>query len=358
MKALLNVNDDTVKDIIAKRPYVSPKDFYYRVNPKKQAMVSLIKSGAFDNMMERKLCMAWFIWETCDKKSRITLQNLPGLIKYQLLPEDTEERIMARRVYEFNRYLKAVCKSTDYFILDSRAESFIYEIGCEDLITWYPDYTPTLDFKKWEKVYQGWMDVFRKWIAADKETILNNLNGLIFKQDWDKYATGNYSSWEMEAMCFYYHDHELKNINFQKYGISNFFELPENPEVERTFTKGGKTINIFKLYRICGTCIAKNKVKSSVSLLTPQGVVNVKFRKEYFALFDKQISEKQEDGTKKVKEKSWFNRGEMIVVQGIRSGDDFITKKYASSIGHQLYKITQIINNTDLELTTERYGVE
>ena len=79
---------------------------------------------------------------------------------------------------------------------------------------------------------------------------------------------------------------------------------------------------------------------------------------EYFALFDKQISEKQEDGTKKVKEKSWFNRGEMIVVQGIRSGDDFITKKYASSIGHQLYKISKIVNNTDLELTTERYGVE
>lgn len=202
------------------------------------------------------------------------------------------------------------------------------------------------------------MDVFRKWIAADKDAILNNLNSLIFKQDWDKYAAGNYSSWEMEAMCFYYHDHELKNIDFQKYGIQDFFKLPPEPTIANTFTRNGKTINMFNLYKICGTCIAKNKTKSTVSLLTPTGVVNVKFRKEYFALFDKQISEKQADGTKKVKEKSWFNRGQMIVVQGIRSGDDFITKKYASSGGHQLYKISKIINGTDLELTTERYGVE
>ena len=52
-------------------------------------------------------------------------------------------------------------------------------------------------------------------------------------------------------------------------------------------------------------------------------------------MFDKQISERQLDGTKKVKEKSWFNRGNMIVVTGIRSGDDFISKKYASTGGHQ-----------------------
>ena len=99
---------------------------------------------------------------------------------------------------------------------------------------------------------------------------------------------------------------------------------------------------MFKLYKICGTCIAKNKAKSTVSLLTTDGVVNVKFRKEYFALFDKQISVRGADGVKHVVEKSWFNRGSMIVVMGIRSGDDFVSKKYASAGGHQLYKITSI----------------
>ena len=50
----------------------------------------------------------------------------------------------------------------------------------------------------------------------------------------------------------------------------------------------------------------------------------------------------------------------MIVVQGIRSGDQFITKKYASSGGHQLYKIDEVLENGDLILKDSRYqgGIE
>jgi DNA polymerase-3 subunit alpha len=69
LKGMLNVGDDLVARIIANRPYVSPKDFYNKVKPTKQAMISLIKGGAFDDMEDRKLVMAWYIWETCDKKS-------------------------------------------------------------------------------------------------------------------------------------------------------------------------------------------------------------------------------------------------------------------------------------------------
>ena len=72
-------------------------------------------------------------------------------------------------------------------------------------------------------------------------------------------------------------------------------------------------------------------------------------------MFDKQISELGADGKKHIQEKSWFNRGSMIVVQGIRSGDQFITKKYASSGGHQLYKITEVFPNGEIALQTERY---
>ena len=110
MKGLLNVSDAVIDDIIKNRPYISPKDFLLKVRPNKQAMISLIKGGAFDTMIDRKICMGWYIWETCDKKKRITLQNMGGLIKYNLLPEKNEQQIMARRVYEFNRYLKSVCK--------------------------------------------------------------------------------------------------------------------------------------------------------------------------------------------------------------------------------------------------------
>ena len=144
-----------------------------------------------------------------------------------------------------------------------------------------------------------------------------------------------------------------------------FYYLDEDgrikaPVIDRTFTKGGKEIKIFKLDKICGTCIAKNKIKSTVTLLTTTGVVNVKFRKEYFSLFDKQISVRGDDGVKHVVEKSWFNRGNMIVVTGMRSGDDFISKKYASTGGHQLYRIEKINEDGTLELKDHRYqgGIE
>ena len=352
LKGLLNVGDDLINNIIINRPYVSVKDFYYRIKPSKQAMISLIKSGAFDEMMDRKDLMIWYIWETCDKKSRLTLQNLATLIRYNLLPEDKDEYVMARRVYEFNRYLKAVCKDGNVYKVDERAINFLTEIGCDDLI----GSCCLLDSKAWDKVYQKYMDTFRAWITENKDVILNKLNNKIFKDDWDKYASKSISAWEMEVLCFYYHEHELAHVNNSKYGFVDFFHLPEEPIVDKVFSKGNKTITMYKLHKICGTCIAKNKTKSTVTLLTTSGVVEVKFRKEYFSLFDKQISEKQADGTKKVMEKSWFNRGNMIAVQGIRQGDNFIAKKYASSGGHQLYKIDKILDNGDIELKDERYN--
>ena len=363
LKGMLNVGDEVVSAIIENRPYSSLKDFLYRVKPGKQAMISLIKGGAFDDMEDRKFAMAWYIWETCDKKSRLTLQNMSSLIKYDLLPND-EKFILARRVFEFNRYLKAITKADKYsykdlYTLDERAISFLHEIECDDImetdnLAWF------VNIKRWDKVYQAYMDIFRSWITENKEQILEDLNSKIFMEDWNKYATGSISAWEMEALCFYYHDHELINAKKDKYGLVDFHKLPEDPIIEKTFQKNGKDIHIFKLHRICGTCIAKNKTKSTVTLLTTSGIVNVKFRKEYFSLFDKQISERQEDGTKKIMEKSWFNRGNMIIVTGIRSGDDFISKKYASTGGHQLYKINEILPNGDLVLQDGRYqgGIE
>lgn len=359
LKGMLNIGDDFIEEIIEGRPYVSPKDFCQRINPKKQAMISLIKGGAFDDMCDRRFLMAWYIWETCDKKSRLTLQNLPSIIKYGLLPENTPQQVMARRVYEFNRYLKAISKGKcrkDCYLVDERATNFLIELNLEHLIK---EMGMIILVKDWDKIYQSHMDVFRCWLGENKDQILNELNFKIFQEDWIKYAgekgKDNYSAWEMETLCFYYHQHELKGANFAKYGCLDFFAMPEEPRVERNFiAKGGKEVRIFELKRICGTCIAKNKTKGTVTLLTTSGVVNVRFRKEYFALFDKQISARGADGVKHRIESSWFNRGSMIMVTGMRQGDDFVAKKYASTAGHTLYKIAAIQENGDLLLQTER----
>ena len=348
MKGMLNVGDDIIEEIIKNRPYISPRDFINKINPKRNVMISLIKGGAFDNLIDRKECMAWYIWETCDKKKKLNLQNLLGLMKYKLLPEENENQVMARRVYEFNRYLKAITvpanKLKPYYVLDERALGFLVNIQKEELICQNGNIYCILK-DDWDKIYQKWMDIFRQWLTDNQEEILDKYNKIIFLEDWNKYAKGTLSAWEMDALCFYYHEHELKNIDNYRYGFVNFNDLPVEPEIERSFYKGTKKINLFKLYKICGTCIAKNKLKSSVTLLTTSGIVEVKFRKEYFSLFDRQISAKGEDGKKHIIEKSWFNRGSMIIVRGMRNEDTFIAKKYNSTEGHTLYKIDEVIGD-------------
>lgn len=359
LKGAANISDDFIKQIIANRPYVSMYDFYARVHPKAQQMVSLIRGGAFDSLEPRYQAMVEYVWLKCDKKKRITLQNLPSLIRYGLLPEDTEERIEARKFYEFTRYLKTECKylpDPSMYLANDIVIEFLNAHDLSDLLIINTESRCTfIDVKMWDKVYQKQMDVFRDWIASDKEGILNALNDAIFMEEWEKYGKGNLSSWEMKALCFYYHPHELINANTRKYGISNYKDLPEVPVVERIYQRGNASIPIYHLDRICGTCIAKDKAKSTVYLLTTQGVVTVKFTKEYFSMFDRRISTiDPTTGKKKFLEDSWFNRGSMILVKGFRREDMFVSRNYAASPGHQLYRITQVLPNGDLELQGER----
>ena len=351
LKALSNINNDTVDLIIKNRPYSSIKDFLKKCPLTKTAVISLIKAGAFDKFMDRKLTMGWYLWEICDKKKKLTLQNMPGLIKYNLLPEDTEERITARRIYEFNRYLKSVCKTKDKNIyqLDDRAVNFLTEIEADNLI----DSDLTLKASLWDKIYQSWMDVFRKWIADDKDQILYELNAQIYLEEWNHYAKGTISTWEMQSMCFYYHEHELANVQKERYGIVNFNEL-ENEKIDYMLKRNGRQIPIYELVRIIGTVIAKNDTRHSITLLTPDGVVNVKMTGELYAMYKKQISQVQADGSKKVIEKSWFTRGTMLMLQGFRRDDTFVTKSYSRSLFHQIYKIDSINEDNTIELRHER----
>lgn len=353
LKGMLNVGDDVIQQIIEKRPFTSFEDFLTRVKCGKQAVISLIKGGAFDKFGERKQIMAKYIWMTCDKKKRLTLQNMNGLVQRGMIPEKLSRQ---KTVFEFNRYLKDKCTlktEPEYFILDDRAIRYVDNnypsVHLEVFLNTY-----ALNKKMWDKIYQAEMDIVREHLKNQQDEMLYQMNKSIFLDDWNKYAQGSYSAWEMEALCFYHHEHEMKNLNRKKYGIVNFFDLPEEPEVDYYIKRGGSEIPIYKLHRIAGTCIAKNKVKGTVSLLTPEGVVEVKFRNEYFAMFDKQISARGADGVKHVVEKSWFNRGSMIVVTGMRRGDDFVPKKYATTPGHQLYHVDTLNPDGTMVLRAER----
>ena len=361
MKALNGVGGPIIDAIIEGRPYKTFKDFLNRCPLNKTAMISLIKGGAFDKMEvewaeelgvhPRILIMAYYLSKVSDPKSRLTLQNFNGLLQRDLIPSKLD---LQKKIFNFNKYLKTR-KTGQYYVFDDICEEFYskhFDLEKLDIINGLTCIKQTT----WDKIYQSEMDTARDWLKVNQEEILKELNFCLFKETWMKYATGTLSSWEMEALCFYYHEHELANVNTYKYGIVNFSDLPETPEVDYFFKRNGKDIPIYKTYKIIGTVISKNDSRSSISLLTTQGVVNVKFTKEYYAMFGRQISEKQEDGTKKVMEKGWFQRGTKVMCTGFRRDDMFVTKSYKHTPTHQLYKIVDVKENGDIELTHSRYG--
>ena len=364
MKALSNIGGPVIEQIIAGRPYYGIADFMNRCPLNKTSMISLIKAGAFDKLEvewgkeaheePRKLIMAYYLSKNCDAKKKLTLQNFNGLLTHNLIPDDLE---LQKRTFLFTKYLKANKKVGKYYVFDNACETFYNEYFDSDKLNVINGVTCILQ-TDWEKIYKKVMDEVRTWLQENQQEILNKFNEVLFKEAWDKYAQGSISAWEMESLCFYYHEHELSHINKNKYGLVNFNSLSSEPDIDYMFKRNGKDIPIYKIYRIAGTVISKNDTRSSISLLTTDGVVNVKFSKEYFAMAARQISEKQEDGTKKITEKGWFVRGTKLLVQGYKRDDTFVGKTYSKTIGHQLYKITNINKDGTLELQHERKGQE
>ena len=363
MKALGGINTETIDKIIGGRPYAGIADFMAKCPLNKTAMISLIKSGAFDKTAEawgkelgvepRKVVMAYYLSKTSEPKKRLTLQNFNGLIQHNLIPEDLD---FQRRVFNFNKYLKANQKVGKYYVFNDICNNFYEQYFDIDKLEIINGCTCILQ-TAWDKIYQVEMDAARDWLKEHQEEMLKKYNQMLFEEEWNKYAQGSISAWEMEALCFYYHEHELAHVDTKKYGLVSFFDLSSNPEIDSVFKRNGKEIPIFKTYKIIGTVINKNDTRSSINILTTEGIVTVKFTKEYFSMFNRQLSERQEDGTKKVMEKGWFGRGTKVLVTGFRRDDTFIAKTYSKTPTHQLYKITKVNDDGTLELIHERWGL-
>ena len=350
LRGITRLSATTIKDIMEKRPFRSMEDFLERVKINKIQMSNLIKSGAFDGLVNlpREEIMAKYIDMIADKKQRITLQNMQMLINYNLIPE---ELIFCKKVFLFNKFLKQQ-KKVEYYQLNNAAIDFIANNFTADVISNGTE----IQAAKWELMYQNAMNPMREYIKEHKDEILEALNKCLYNEMFNKYALGSVEHWSMESVSFYQDKHELDN---SQHLYSDFMKLPEEPEVDYTFTgKDGNEVKVFRLRQIIGTVIDKNKMKNTVTLLTPTGVVNVKVYKSQYAGFDKQLSERGADGHKHVIEKSWFSRGTLLMVQGIRRGADFIPKKRKDSFFPVISKITAINEDGTLQFQTERAIIE
>ena len=340
MNGITKVGQDIVKQIIENRPYASIPDFLSKVKINKPQMVNLIKCGAFDSFGQREQVMREYVNLISDAKNRITLQNMKMLIDFGLIPNEYD---FVCRVFNFNKYLKTF-KVDDLFLLDNIAMAFFDKNFSIDKLVEDVRAESGFGIKQitWKKIYDKVMDRIRPYIKAHNQELLEAVNTRLTEDVWNKYCLGNISKWEMDSVSCYFHEHELARVNNAYYGFSNFFDLPEEPEIERVLEIKGKRVPIFKIHRIYGTVLDRDKTKKLVTLLTPEGVVTVKIFGEVFNIYDRQISEKGADGKKHVKEKSTFARGNKIVVCGIRDGDSFRAKKYKATPYHLCELIEEV----------------
>lgn len=340
LRGITKVGEDIVKSIIENRPYSSIDDFLSKVKINKPQMINLIKAGAFDEFGDRESLMRYYVSEISDTKKRITLQNMKMLIDFGLIPDEYD---LQRRVFNFNKYLKKMKIGTQYYGLDNIAMNFYEKNFDVDFLEPYDTESGFAILQtKWDKIYKAQMDIIRPFIKDNNQLLLNEVNNRLMSDVWNKYCLGSISKWEMDSVSCYFHQHELQDVNYRLCGFSNFFELSEQPEIDRIIEIKGKKIPLFKIHRICGTVLDRDKGKKMVTVLTREGVVNVRVFGEVFSYYDKQISERGADGKKHVIEKSTFSRGNKIIITGIRRENEFVAKTYRNTPYHSVERITDI----------------
>lgn len=365
------------------QPYSSIDDFYEKMQKWKSespdnkfgdtAMISLIKAGCFDELegKPRQEIMAKFITKLSNPIKNLKIANIEDMAKLGMLTD--AQKGYELRLFRFRKYIyqdkflvekAGKSPSTYHYKMERKfAEPYFYE-HFESLMTENKDYHYTDD--GFIAVKRGALDkIFDKLTEDFRTNVLTNpdflakINQNRFQEQWNAYASGNISQWEMQSMCMYYHEHELAGVDTEMYSIANFFELSEEPEISDYYFYRNQQKPRFKLGRIVGTVIDKNSMKSTVTLLTPDGVVDVRFYKGQYIFYDKQIAAVDENGKKTVMEKSWFQRGNKLLITGFRRGEVFVPRQYKDSIyKHSVQMINFVKEDGSLVLTSDRIDLD
>lgn len=351
LRGITRISTDLINKIIKLRPYSSLDEFITKVEPTKVQIVNLIKSGAMDTLEKNKTrveIMEQYIKSIVKVKDNITLQSMNLLLEKDIIPDTYAEQ---KEAYAFNKFLKSKKTVEDFYELSDKAVDYVSRYFDGDIID-----GNQLNKKAWDKVYNKKMDDLRDYLKNNKEEIIDKINEDEFNETWEKYASGTISKWEMDSIGFYNHEHELEKI---KKIFDNYNKLPEDPVVERKFTtKDGHDVAIYKLNVIVGTVVNKDKAHNIVSLLTPNGLAQVKIYKSQWSKYDRKISVTDNDGHKVTLDDSWLSRGNLLLIQGIKRDGNFVPKKYSSSIYPPIARIDKVNDDGTINITTERVDVE
>ena len=394
MKGISTINNDTAKLIMDNRPYTSLQDFHERMvevkrevtlsTGKKQMKslvstsqtINLIKGGAFDELENkpREEILASYLRLLYPSKSKLTSANISNIIEMGIVPSHLQDCI---KHHNFKEFIKTLPKHKD----ETSKSITWYVIDCGDdettdyttnyLMNHFGELVEDRDYYfdelgyvhlalgtsrkgSFEALHKEKMKPLTQWLNSSE--CLDVYNHMQFEDVKRTHMKGNRAKWEMESMCYYYSYHELANVDKELYSLVNFNELPEEPIVTGFTHHAGKQHPRFRLSRIAGTVLDRDRNKHTVTLLTQDGVVTVKFYGGQFSFYDKTISMIDEQtGKKVVVEDGWFKRGNLLTISGFRRQNRFSAKRYANSIyQHAVCKILNVCEDGTLELQTER----
>ena len=372
--AISGINNDIVSQILSNRPYTSFTDFYNKNAYKgslvtKSKFIQLIKAGCFDEFEpDRRIVMRQYFTLSTPNVTSLAMNNI-GQIKTARVPIPKSiispynfKKYVCNKQFKYGNHPKF--KSKTLYWLDQKALKY-FENHCKSSMVegvdyWFEDDRWVVVDKSLEKLLTPSIETLKAYINTPE--FLDKFNKARAKQSMTESVDGlDVNRWAFSSISFYPDEHELAHIDRERYNISLFNELPEEPKFI-TKSYGKREWKQFALAQIACVVIDKNDNHHMLTVLdVGNNVIQCKFNAEVYSFYKAQLSETDGSGNKIVMDKPWFRRGQALILTGVRMGvDDFRVKSYKNSIyKHKVLRIDSINNATgEIKITTYRYNEE
>ena len=325
MKGINKIGDELILNIIEHRPFSSLKDFTERMVEdgkkliSKDKVINLIKAGCFNQIegKSREEIMKDYIETLIERHKTLDLRNFLKLIRYDLVPEKLNKE---KGIYLFTKEARKNKDGQGFYELD------------DIMVAWYRkwmqqeplcvDGVYKINAAKWDAVYNSGLNGARQWIKENKEQLIEIIFDKEWREEWEKYASGDGLQWELDSMNFYHSGHPLSEIKFP-FEHCSIYDLKEN-DFDGYWTIKGEQVPKLNLKTIVGTVLIKNKKQSIITLSTPDGIIKVKCYKQQFAKYDKVITDEEEE----IIQDSFFEKGTHLKITGILRDSMMIPKVY------------------------------
>lgn len=345
LNAISGIGTNEIESIMDNRPYDSLDDF---IDKNKEVfsikkMILLIKSGAFNHFeSDRRKLMIDYISEVTEPKAKLTTVQIKKI--KDKIPEEYE---LQKNAYLMKKHVKDNDVKLDspigrWFLNTVEPLIVEYENGLkktpEDSLWSIDDERLVIDTKRYDKWFNVFAKPLKEWLKTPEAVEIERKKRCA--ELWTKECKGNPEHWAFEALNFYPEKHELEvstlgtMLNYQA-----FNDLEPEPKVIKEVTsRNGRKFSIYENHIIAGTIVAKNNIKSTVSLLTPDGLAIVSLGRQLYAKLGKKEMVGQGKNRHCVSD-SWLERGNKLVVTGYRQQDSFRLRR-----DHNLSTTAMLIN--------------